>query len=484
MVQLCGTSHSSCGYCEGRRTKRGSVAAVSRTNTSSTEDGDTERHEKPEPSSAPILHRPKKAKQQLASYVDNPPSESSEAYYMIVPSTSCLSPVCYEDLLYRGWRRSGRLLYQPSNSTTCCPQYTIRLPVSRFQPTKSQRKVLRQVQQLQQYATILRERESKQDMSCSASSSVPEMTTVQRNFEQWLQTSPHTSLSLSSSVLTIETVPANESILLPEVHQLYFDYQHKIHHEAHPFKVDQDNQNSSSRHKDSPKHRPLPAPIQQMFDRTYKNSDSASFSRRQQQSIHDALFQFYEFLVDNPFLEATTTVHQLYRVYGKLVAVGVLDQLPEGLSSVYCFYDAGFASSVLPLGKYTILQEIEYCPKGKYYYLGYYIDSCTKMKYKGEYRPSELLCPRTFQWMGLDEAVARIRKESPLRQYCVLFPQDEVADDSRNNNDFTHIRLWYRNQILRYDDLNEMGQEMLQPLLQEFIHCVGPTVHQQLVVQI
>lgn len=32
-------------------------------------------------------------------------------------------------------------------------------------------------------------------------------------------------------------------------------------------------------------------------------------------------------------------------------------------------------------------------PSLKYYYMGYYIHTCPKMRYKADYTPSELLCP-------------------------------------------------------------------------------------------
>lgn len=32
----------------------------------------------------------------------------------------------YQDLIDRGWRRSGKYCYKPIINETCCPQYTIR----------------------------------------------------------------------------------------------------------------------------------------------------------------------------------------------------------------------------------------------------------------------------------------------------------------------------------------------------------------------
>lgn len=45
----------------------------------------------------------------------------------------------YEELIKRGWRRSGRWLYKPQAASTCCPTYSIRLDVAKFSPSKSQR---------------------------------------------------------------------------------------------------------------------------------------------------------------------------------------------------------------------------------------------------------------------------------------------------------------------------------------------------------
>lgn len=56
-----------------------------------------------------------------------------------------LSTTAYQLLIDRGWRRSGAYVYKPHMSSTCCPQYTIRLPVSEFKPSKSQRKVLKRM---------------------------------------------------------------------------------------------------------------------------------------------------------------------------------------------------------------------------------------------------------------------------------------------------------------------------------------------------
>uniref|UniRef100_A0A6N2M6Z1 N-end aminoacyl transferase N-terminal domain-containing protein n=1 Tax=Salix viminalis TaxID=40686 RepID=A0A6N2M6Z1_SALVM len=52
----------------------------------------------------------------------------------------------YQDLLDRGWRRAGSVLYKPEMEKTCCPSYTIRLRASDFVPSKEQQRVSRRMQ--------------------------------------------------------------------------------------------------------------------------------------------------------------------------------------------------------------------------------------------------------------------------------------------------------------------------------------------------
>ena len=67
--------------------------------------------------------------------------------------------------------------------------------------------------------------------------------------------------------------------------------------------------------------------------------------------------------------------------------MGVIDILPGCVSSVYLYYDPDY--HFLSLGTYTALQELAYVrhlftmePSIEYYYMGFYIHSCPKMRYK------------------------------------------------------------------------------------------------------
>ncbi|RXN09436.1 arginyl-tRNA-- transferase 1 isoform X1 [Labeo rohita] len=161
---------------------------------------------------------------------------------------------------------------------------------------------------------------------------------------------------------------------------------------------------------------------------------SAALYARYQMTIHgDAPSecgesQFKRFLCDSP-LEAEMapdgpdvgygSFHQQYWLDGRIVAVGVLDILPSCVSSVYLYYHPDFSS--LSLGTYSALREIAFTrqlqqqsPKLAYYYLGFYVHSCPKMRYKvmvdikGQYRPSDLLCPETYTWVPIERCIPRL----------------------------------------------------------------------------
>lgn len=140
---------------------------------------------------------------------------------------------------------------------------------------------------------------------------------------------------------------------------------------------------------------------------------------------------FKRFLIDTPLvpLEAADcppgtappcgfgSFHQQYWIDGVLVAVGVVDILPGCLSSKYFFWDPDLAP--LALGKVSAMLEIDwllaantFCPNLKYYYMGYFIYTCPKMRYKTEFAPADLLCPKRLIWIPFDRLTALLEAQT------------------------------------------------------------------------
>ena len=78
-----------------------------------------------------------------------------------------------------------------------------------------------------------------------------------------------------------------------------------------------------------------------------------------------------------------------FRENGELRMVSILDELPDGLSSVYTFFDPDARGG--SLGTYNILWQIELCRQRDlpYLYLGYWIEQSRKMAYKVQFKPIE-----------------------------------------------------------------------------------------------
>ncbi len=78
-----------------------------------------------------------------------------------------------------------------------------------------------------------------------------------------------------------------------------------------------------------------------------------------------------------------------FRDAGELVMVSVIDQIEDGLSAVYTFFDP--AREQASLGTYGILWQIDLARRLElpYVYLGYWIGATPKMAYKKQYQPLE-----------------------------------------------------------------------------------------------
>lgn len=127
-----------------------------------------------------------------------------------------------------------------------------------------------------------------------------------------------------------------------------------------------------------------------------------------------------------------------------LIAVGVVDFVTFGWSSVYFFYDPDY--SFLSLGSYSALREIamvrnivKKLPEFKNYFMGYYIHSCPKMRYKGKFKPSYLLCPEVKTWWPLKEVTTKLDES----KYCRLDPDSDKIDEDAHNISHLDIQVLY-----------------------------------------
>ncbi|KAJ1979160.1 Arginyl-tRNA--protein transferase 1 [Dimargaris verticillata] len=155
-------------------------------------------------------------------------------------------------------------------------------------------------------------------------------------------------------------------------------------------------------------------------------------------------------------ITAYGTYHQKYYLDSTLIAVGVIDILPNFVSSVYLFYNPDYSS--LSLGHYCALREIAFTKhlrlahptllhNLRYYNMGYYIHSCPKMSYKRDFKPSELLDPVTYQWVPMAKCLTHLNHNPKSSFVPLLLP---VQPLDVNRLPFSMVP-WYERKTLAGD---------------------------------
>lgn len=340
----------------------------------------------------------------------------------------------YQQLLDRGWRRSGSYIYRPdcSYTGTCCPQIAIRVAVEEFRPRSDQRRAISHLQQLvRQVPEGSTSRDTHHPInSSSRKGKYRQQWDAERQWKaiEWNEAEEYDWEVKGDDV-------ASQKQVLKRVHQ-------------ERISIARAERSKKKREKEKKKYHttllPLLSPKRRRFETILRKADSTMekyhLFRSYQMKIHgesetkvSSKEGFERFLCQSPLMSFIPEIHSTskarqdeqqaidvksnsaiaydlyhmeYRYEGRLVAVGVIDILPRSISSVYLFYDPDYAH--LHLGKVSAIREIALVKqiqrkKGmegvRYYNLGLYVHSCAKMKYKADYHPSEILDPLTCEWL-------------------------------------------------------------------------------------
>uniref|UniRef100_U3JHH9 Arginyl-tRNA--protein transferase 1 n=1 Tax=Ficedula albicollis TaxID=59894 RepID=U3JHH9_FICAL len=510
----------------------------------------------------------------------------------------------YQDLIDRGWRRSGKYVYKPVMNQTCCPQYTIRCRALCFQASKSHKKVLKKMLKFLSKGDVSKVANEEEPMD----SHIEDVATCDFPYKSESQVSQSelTALALDQAervesedkdsgeakeegnVQKVESdsvqictdkdtpVPAEQSHsakaahappkpdLVLERNEVAVDSRWQtwvknrsvktcqcfgkgkgadlskplcrkakdIRKERKLQKLLQNQmgtvegsqpqgdqafllQNSKSK-TNQPKNIedfvfvPLPddarhklevrvvrsSPPSSQFKATFQ--ESYQVYKRYQMVIHKdppdkpSISQFTRFLCDSP-LEAEHapngpdcgygSFHQQYWLDGKIIAVGVIDILPYCVSSVYLYYDPDFA--FLSLGVYSALREIAFtrqlyaqAPDLCFYYMGFYIHSCPKMRYKGQYRPSDLLCPETYMWRPIEQCLPLLEHSKYSR-----LTQDGKAVDEGRLKELGRVRVLHQRTVMPYSVYKKRRKGPSdEASVQQYASLVGQTCSERMLL--
>ncbi|KRG05268.1 uncharacterized protein Dmoj_GI18527, isoform B [Drosophila mojavensis] len=336
----------------------------------------------------------------------------------------------YQDLIDRGWRRCGNYCYKPQNDKTCCPCYTIKCDALEFKLSKSNKRILRRMNKFlrdgkrdpnEQQHTPGQPKNGDGDdvdVSSSASESQPQLPDKKpsvlnvEHVENLVQA--HVEQIKTSNTIQVSGDPS-ASLLANNKIKAFAPNLNPPRKKAKQMRIERRQAKLGVPHEQ-------PQPQPKIQEKTLKDFLSAPKETDKHQLKHKKI-------EDLPNV-GYGSFHQQYWLDTKLIAVGVIDILPGSVSSVYFFYDPDY--SFLSLGTYGSLREIdlvqtlaERVPALKYYYMGFYIHSCPKMRYKGKLSASYLLCPETYDWFPLTD---EIRNKLDAKKYHRLNP-DATAKD-------------------------------------------------------
>lgn len=385
----------------------------------------------------------------------------------------------YQDLVDRGWRRSGKYIYKPIMNQTCCPQYTIRCDSTNFQPSKPQKKILKKMGKYLCKVELPKSPSDGElmDSLCEDAGSCDAPATCRSEVSVSVEGPVETAKSAGPEKKAgREQTPPPKPGLGADPSRPPCRKAKEVRKER---KLQKELQKQSGREAGSASFpqteaaRPPPPSktIEELIaeslpaDAVYKlevrlvrsSPPSSQFKatfhesyqvyKRYQMTVHKdppdkpSESQFRRFLCDSPLEPENPSdgpdcgygsFHQQYCLNGKIIAVGVIDILPACVSSVYLYYDPDYSG--MSLGVYSALRELaftrqlhEKAPRLRYYYMGFYIHSCSKMRYKGQYRPSDLLCPETYVWVPIERCLPKL----DLTRYSRFNETPEAVDVSR-----------------------------------------------------
>ena len=104
--------------------------------------------------------------------------------------------------------------------------------------------------------------------------------------------------------------------------------------------------------------------------------------------------------------------------------------------------------------------------------MGFYIDSCVKMKYKGKYFPSFLLCPETFIWQPIERCVPKfaVSKYARLEEdHAKKAPPAQDLNTALVSNDMSKMTV---NDYLKRLPGKLRNSQLTE--IMEYISVIGP----------
>lgn len=262
----------------------------------------------------------------------------------------------YDELMNKGFRRSGKFLYRPDLLRSCCRLYTIRTTLQQLLVGKEHRKVINR------FIRAIGDGKEPRNSKGGAKFDIHALVDAEGRSKRF-----HTRFG--------------PPVFTREKYELFKKYQIKVHNDE-PDEVSEKS-------------------FERFLCSTPFLDEEIEGSKAEWDSVNDWAKHACEASVSSRPTGKKRRLgptHECYYLDGKLIAISVLDFLPSGVSSVYFIWDPDYAN--LSLGTLSGLREILMCSELSlgFYYMGYYIDDCPKMRYKRKFGGQVLDAPNNIYY--------------------------------------------------------------------------------------
>lgn len=240
----------------------------------------------------------------------------------------------YDELVNQGFRRSGTFLYKVDMLRGCCRYYTIRTDMSHMKITKPIRKTVNRFIR----AILGEEAENREKSKAFSLESLLEAEQKSKRFRTRFEPSGFSR----------------------EKFELFKLYQVAVHNDK-PEEV-------------------TPSSFRRFLCQTPFPEQEVRGTNEQWHQLNN--WVSYKRTGQIQYSRRVGPTHECYYLDDVLIGVSVLDFLPSGISSIYFIWHPDYAH--LSLGTLSGIREILMCKELQlgFYYLGYYIEDCDKMRYK------------------------------------------------------------------------------------------------------
>ncbi|XP_066880597.1 arginyl-tRNA--protein transferase 1 isoform X21 [Kogia breviceps] len=418
----------------------------------------------------------------------------------------------YQDLIDRGWRRSGKYVYKPVMNQTCCPQYTIRCRPLQFQPSKSHKKVLKKMLKFLAKGEISKGSCEDEPMEPTMEDAVAsdfalinkldiqcDLKTLSDDLKESLKSEEKKKGKSSESNELIQSQDMEEKLDSGEP-----SHSVKVHTLPQPGKGADLSKPPCRKAKEIRKERKRLKLMRQnpggklegfqvqcqppsLFPPKAKSNQPKSLEDLIFESLPESASHKFEVRVvrsSPPSSQFKATFQESYQVYKRYQMVVHKDPPDKPTVSQVRLVPVSFED---PEFKSSFSQSFSLYVKYQMAVHQDPPDECGKTEFtrflcssplEGQYRPSDLLCPETYVWVPIEQCLPSLENS----KYC-RFNQDPEAVDEGRSKEPDRLQVFYKKAIMPYGVYKKQQRDPSEEaVVLQYASLVGQTCSERMLL--